>query len=87
MVLLNICDSESVLCNSIQKLFNELIEDYQKILFRKESVERILTHSGSAPINGWIKCISSNHTIADAIHSKAIKSHSAAELHFRENYT
>ena len=83
---LKLCYNKSEICNKTQELLNGIIENYRKILLKKEPSLRILTHSGSAPIEGWINCISGNNTISEAIHDRAINSRSHAEQHFRDNY-
>lgn len=86
MSLPNICDETSELCKETQELLDGLIEKYQTILKMPGPSENILKHSGSAPIEGWVECISGSYTIGQAIHVRAINSHYHAEQHYRDNY-
>ena len=72
----------------MQEILNNFLKDYVKniLLFKIKNLIIGLTHSGSAPIEGWIECISGDYTIGQAIHVRAINSHSHAEQHFRDNY-
>ena len=88
MPLQNICDDESELCKEIFDLLNRIISDYKSNILKKKTTtdNDILTHSGSAPILGWIGNRLSTVNISEAIHKMAISSHKHAEQHYRDNY-
>ena len=84
-------DKNHELCNTIQDSLNNIINDYHKIVMKGEKKENtnieLLTHSGSAPIKGWVNNgLEGYDKISDAIHKYAIDKHDYAEIHYRDNY-
>lgn len=82
---MNSDNSNYILCNTIQDNLLSLISDYNKTT--KLSSFTILTHSGSAPVKGWINNgLGGYNKIADAIHKYAVDKHEYAAIHYRDNY-
>ena len=84
---MNLCVSDSDICKEILKELNSLISQYRKITKTKDSFNKIIVHSGSAPIYGWIDNKLGNYLeLGEAIHETPLDNHEKSQYHFRDVY-
>jgi len=86
----NICDSANKLCNSIQTALNMVLNDYQIKINTPDKGSKLLTHSGSAPMGGWVNIntgeCGGNSYLSKAIHKYPLSNYDSSGDHYKYIY-
>ena len=84
---MNICVENSFVCKKILTELNKLISQYKKVTKTRDSFDKIIVHSGSAPIFGWVDNNLGNYLVlGKAIHETPLYNHTNSQYHFRDVY-
>lgn len=84
---MSICVRDSIICEEILQELIELIKNYKRFTKTRDSFDKIIVHSGSAPIYGWINNRLGDYLVlGKAIHETPFDNHTNSQYHFRDVY-